>query len=161
MSKLFKIALLAVAIAISASATATTTAFAADRPDSGSLLRESAPPPTLRPQQLLPLIEPQQPQKEIKTTGVRVKVSGFTFTGNTIFSGEELTALMSGYIGKELTLAELNTAAATITNAYRAKGYFLASANIPPQTIKSEAPIVIEIIEGVLEEVRQTGATPR
>ena len=155
-----KIALLAAAIAISVTAT-TATAFAADRPDSGSLLRESAPPPSLRPQQLLPKIEPQQPQKEIETAGVRVKVSGFTFTGNTVFSVEELTALMSGYIGKELTLAELNTAAATITNAYRARGYFLASANIPPQTIKSEAPIVIEIIEGVLEEVRQTGATPR
>ena len=43
MSKLLKIALLAAAIAISA--TATTNAIAADRPDSGSLLRESAPPP--------------------------------------------------------------------------------------------------------------------
>ena len=166
MPKLFKIALFAAALALSAAAiaissAATTTAFAADRPDSGSLLRESAPPPTLRPQQLLPKIEPQQPQKEAETSGVRVRVSGFTFTGNTVFSGKELAALMSGYIGKELTLAELNTAAATITNAYRAKGYFLASANIPPQTIKSEAPIVIEIIEGVLEEVRQTGATPR
>ena len=125
MSASLKIALLAATIAIA------TTAFAADRPDSGSLLRESAPPPTLRPQQQLPKIEPQQPQKEVDTSGVRVKVSGFTFTGNTVFSGEELTALMSGFVGKELTLAELNGAAATITNAYRAKGYFLASANIP------------------------------
>ncbi len=155
MPKLLKIALLAAAVALSvATMAATTTAFAADRPDSGSLLRESAPPPTLRPQQLLPKIEPQQPQKEAETSGVRVRVSGFTFTGNTVFSGKELAALMSGYIGKELTLAELNTAAASITSAYRARGYFLASANIPPQTIKSEAPIVIEIIEGVLEGVR-------
>jgi hemolysin activation/secretion protein len=148
MSMPFKIALLAATIAIA------TTAFAADRPDSGSLLRESAPPPTLRPQQPLPKIEPQQPQKEVETSGVRVKVSGFTFTGNTVFSGEELTALMSGFVGKELTLAELNAAAATITNAYRAKGYFLASANIPPQTIKTDAPIIIEIVEGILEGVR-------
>ena len=131
-----------------------TGAFASDRPDSGSLLREIAPPPTLRPQQQLPVIEPKQQQKGFETAGVRVKVSGFTFTGNTLFSNAELSALMSGYIGKELTLAELNAAAATITDAYRAKGYFLASANIPPQTIKSEAPIVIEIIEGVLEGVR-------
>ena len=144
----FRIALLAATIAIA------TTAFAADRPDSGSLLRESAPPPTLRPQQQLPKIEPQQPQKEVETSEVRVKVSGFTFTGNTVFSGEELTALMSGFVGKELTLAELNAAAAIITNAYRAKGYFLASANIPPQTIKTDAPIIIEIVEGILEGVR-------
>ena len=148
MPALFRIALLAATIAI------TTTAFAADRPDSGSLLRESAPPPTLRPQQQLPKIEPLQPQQEVETSGVRVKVSGFTFTGNTVFSGEELTALMSGFVGKELTLVELNGAAAEITAAYRAKGYFLASAIIPPQTIKSDAPIAIEIIEGVLEGVR-------
>ena len=148
MSASLKIALLAAIFAIAA------TAFAADRPDSGSLLRESAPPPTLRPQQQLPKIEPLQPQKEVDTTGVRVKISGFTFTSNTVFSGEELTALMSGYIGKELTLAELNAAVATITNAYRAKGYFLASANIPPQTIKTDAPIIIEIVEGILEGVR-------
>jgi hemolysin activation/secretion protein len=139
---------------IAATIAACTTAFAAERPDSGSLLREIAPSPTLRPQQQLPLIEPQQEQKEPEPSGVRVKVSGFTFIGNTIFSLEELTALMSPYIGKELTLSELKDAAAKITNAYRAKGYFLASVNIPPQTIKSEAPIVIEIIEGVLEGVR-------
>ena len=148
MSVSFKIALLAATIVI------TTSAFAADRPDSGTLLRESTPPPTLRPQPQLPKIEPQQPQKEVDTTGVRVKVSGFTFTGNTVFSVEELTALMSGYIGKELTLAELNSAAATITDAYRARGYFLASANIPPQTIKADATIIIEIVEGILEGVR-------
>jgi hemolysin activation/secretion protein len=148
MSLLSKALLIAAAIAISAAA------FAADRPDSGSLLRESAPPPTLRPQEHAPKILPPLQQKEVAPAGLRVKVSGFTFTGNTVFSHEELTSLMSGYIGKELTLAELNAAAATITNAYRAKGYFLASANIPPQTIKSEAPIVIEIIEGVLEGVR-------
>jgi hemolysin activation/secretion protein len=145
---LSKILLIAAVIAISVSA------FAADRPDSGSLLRESAPPPKLAPQQQLPKIAPQQEQKETTTDGVRVKVSGFTFIGNTIFTRDELTALMSGYIGKELTLAELTNAAATITNAYRAKGYFLASAHIPPQTIKSESSIIIEIIEGVLEGVR-------
>ena len=144
----FKIVFLAAIVAIA------TSAVAADRPDSGSLLREITPPPTLRQQQQLPMIEPQQPQKEVETSGVRVKVSGFTFTGNTVFSGEELTALMSGYIGKELTLVELNGAAATITNAYRAKGYFLASATIPPQTIKTGAPIIITIVEGILEGVR-------
>ncbi len=148
MSVSFKIALLAATIVIA------TSAFAADRPDSGTLLRESTPPPPLRHQEQAPKILPQQQPKEVAPSGVRVKVSGFTFTGNTLFSTAELTALMSGYIGKELTLAELDSAAATITNAYRARGYFLASANIPPQTIKADAPIIFEIVEGILEGVR-------
>lgn len=131
-----------------------TTAFAADRPDSGSILRESAPPPSLKPQQELPKIAPQQQPKEAAPSGVRVKVTGFTFSGNTVFTSAELSEILAGYIGKELTLGELNAAAAEITTAYRARGYFLASATIPPQTVKSDAPILITIVEGVLEGVR-------
>jgi hemolysin activation/secretion protein len=131
------------------------TAGAADVPNAGQLLRESAPPPSLKQQQEPPKIEPLQQQKEAAPhEGVRVRVSGFTFTGNTVISSAELTALLSGYIGKELTFAELNDAAATITNAYRARGYFLASVIIPPQTIKANAPILIQIVEGVLEGIR-------
>lgn len=128
-------------------------AMATDRPDSGTFLRESAPPP-VTPLKDLPKIQKPPEHKEQPLSGVRVKVSGFTFTGNTIFSSAELSALLANYLGKELTLDELNIAAAKITNAYRARGYFLASAFIPPQTIKADAPILIEVIEGILEGVR-------
>jgi hemolysin activation/secretion protein len=143
----FKIAILAATITA-------TTAFAADRPDSGTLLRESLPPQVVKPHQEFPQITKPAEQKQQAPSGVRVKVSGFTFTGNTIFTTAEISAMVAGYIGKELTLAELNSVADEITAAYRSKGYFLASALIPPQTIKADAPIAIEIIEGVLEGVR-------
>lgn len=129
-------------------------AAAADIPDAGRLLRESTPPPAMKPQEPPPKIVPLPQPKAAEPSGVRVKVAGFTFTGNTVFTTAELTAILAAYIGRELTLAELNGAAAEITNAYRAKGYFLASALVPPQTIKPDAPVVIEIIEGVLEEIR-------
>ena len=147
MSAPFKIAVLTVTMI-------TSVAFAADIPDSGRLLRESAPPATLAPRQQLPQIQQPVEQKAPAPSGVKVKVTGFVFIGNTLFSNAELTALLVGYVGKELTLAELNGVAAEVTAAYRARGYFLASANIPPQTIKADAPIIIEIIEGVLEGVR-------
>ena len=134
--------------------TITTTALAADRPDSGTLLRESAPPATLRPQQEAPRIVPKPQPAEAAPGGVRVKVTGFSFSGNTVFTGAELATLMAGYVGTELTLADLNNAAAEITAAYRARGFFLASAIIPPQTIKADSPVVMEIIEGILEGVR-------
>jgi hemolysin activation/secretion protein len=134
-------------------ATASVT-FAADIPDSGRLLRESTPPPSVAPRQEPPKIHKPLEPKEQAPAGIKVKVSGFTFSGNSVFSSAELSALMSGYIGKELTLPELNAAVAEITAAYRAKGYFLASAILPPQTIKPDAPIIVEIIEGVLEGVR-------
>lgn len=129
-------------------------AAAAERPDSGTLLRESAPPPTLKPQQEPPKIAPPQELKEIAPGGVRVKVAGFSFNGNTVFTNEGLAALVAGYVGKELTFAELNDATAKITTAYRGKGYFLTSATIPPQTVKADKPILIKIVEGVLEGIR-------
>jgi len=131
-----------------------TTAVAADIPDSGRLLRENVLPPSVAPRKELPKVNIPVEQKEQAPSGVRVKVQSFVFTGNTVFSNSELSVFMTSYIGKELTLAELNAAAATITAVYREKGYFLAQAIIPPQTIKSEAPIIIQIIEGVLDGVR-------
>ena len=128
-------------------------AVAAGLPDSGLLLREITPPPTLRPQEQPQGIVPLQKPKEVEPSGVRVRVVGFSFVGNTVFTSAQLTMLMSDSVGKELTLAELNAAAAVITNAYRDKGYFLASAFIPPQTIKPDTLIIISVVEGALEGV--------
>lgn len=148
MSAPFKLILMCSVLSIS------TVAFAADVPDSGRLLRESTPPPSVAPRQEPPILQKPVVQKEQAPAGIKVKVSSFSFKGNTVFSNEKLAALMSSYVGKEMTLAELNAAVSVITNAYRAQGYFLASVNIPPQTIKPDMPITVEIIEGVLEGIR-------
>ena len=68
-------------------------------------------------------------------------VAGFRFTGNTAFSQEELAGLLAAYAGRELTLADLEEAAARITRFYREQGYFLASAHVPLQ----------EVVDGVVE----------
>jgi len=148
MSVPFKLLITGAMLAIAMSA------GAADRPDAGTLLRESASPPSVKQQEQPPKITPPQQPKEVAPSGVRVKVTGFVFSGNTVFTNEYLSAILAGYIGKELTFEELNAAAAEITKAYRAKGYFLASALIPPQTVKSDAPIMIQVVEGLLEGVR-------
>ncbi len=126
-------------------------AFAADIPDAGRMLRESTPPPSLEPQKEAPTFQSPERQKEQNESGTLLKVTGFTFTGNTLFSSDELSRLMSGCINKEMTFSGLNEASAAITNAYRQKGYFLASTFFPPQTIQPGDPLLIEIIEGVLD----------
>ncbi len=136
-----------------ASAMTVCSAFAADIPDAGRMLRESVPPPSLDPQKEAPTFhDPERPKKEAEKS-TRLKVTGFTFVGNTLFSNDQLSKLMSGCIGKEMTFAGLNEACTAITNAYRKKGYFLASPIFPPQTIKPGDPLVIEVIEGVLENI--------
>ena len=128
-------------------------AFAADMPDAGRLLKENTPPASLAPQQTLPPLQKQVTPEEQLQGGTRIMVSGFIFIGNTLFSSNELAAMMSGCIGKEMTLTELNTAIATITRKYREKGCFLASVFFPPQSIKPGMPLIIEVVEGVLENI--------
>ncbi len=133
--------------------TASTT-FAANLPDAGQLLKESTPRPSFVPQHALPDHQKQISQGKQHQSTTRITVTGFTFTGNTLFSDSELSTLMADYKGQELTLTELDHAALTITNAYRKKGYFLASVFFPPQTLTPGTPLVIEVMEGVLETIR-------
>ena len=93
--------ILAISIALA------TTASGTDRPDAGTLLRESTPPPLARPQPETPKLVPQQRLQDGTADGVKVKAAGFTFDGNTLFTGEQLSTLLAGYVGQELTLAQL------------------------------------------------------
>ncbi|MCX6178543.1 MAG: hypothetical protein NT163_04100 [Chlorobiales bacterium] len=131
----------------------TSTAFTADLPDAGRLLKENTPPTSLLPQQAPPPLQTQVTHDKPAQDGMRVKVSGFIFKGNTLFSNSELAELMSSSLGKEMTIAELNAAASAITNKYREKGCFLASVFFPPQSIKPGMPLTIEVVEGILENI--------
>jgi len=127
--------------------------FSGVLPDAGQVLKENTPQSTLVPQQALPPFQKQVTPEEHVPSGARIKVSGFIFTGNTLFSSNELAALMSGSIGKEMTFAELDAAASAITIKYREKGCFLASVFFPPQSIKPGMPLIIEVVEGILENI--------
>jgi hemolysin activation/secretion protein len=135
--------------------------FAAELPDAGRLLKESSLPPSLAPQHTPPDLPQQVKPLEPKKSDTKIKVSSFTFTGNTIFSCDELSDIMAGYRNKELTLSELEIAIATVTNAYRKRGYFLASPFIPPQTVAPGGTLIIEVQEGVLEEIHVETTTAK
>ncbi|MEI8102685.1 MAG: ShlB/FhaC/HecB family hemolysin secretion/activation protein [Chlorobium sp.] len=127
--------------------------FAANLPDAGRLLKESAPPPATFHQQMPPDLPQQSKTVEQKGDPTKIRVSYFVFTGNTIFSCCELSALMAAYKGKEMTLAELEIAASAITHAYKKRGYFLASVLFPPQTVTQGGILIIEVREGILENI--------
>ncbi len=130
-------------------------AIAIDIPDSGRLLRESAPQPAIRPPDKEPVVDSTAKKPALPDSGgIRVLVSDFVFRGNTLISTDELNRIMEPYKGKELTLAELEKAVEKITRAYRNKGYPFVNATIPPQAIKPGAPVAVDIAEGKLEEMR-------
>ncbi|WP_345979339.1 ShlB/FhaC/HecB family hemolysin secretion/activation protein [Sulfurimonas sp. HSL3-2] len=123
--------------------------FAADIPNSGTILNEIKP--ALKPveKKALPVMPSQEYAAPI--TGddtVKVLVKKFEIQNNTVFSTEVLHELIKEYEGKELTLLEIKKVAEIITKYYRSHGYFVARAYIPVQDLHDNI-VKIFIIEGV------------
>jgi hemolysin activation/secretion protein len=83
-------------------------------------------------------------------------VKGFTFSGNTAFSRAELEALTQSYVGRELTLTDLEEVAGVVADHYKRKGYTLASTYVPQQQIRFGI-VDIAILEGRIGEISVTG----
>jgi hemolysin activation/secretion protein len=86
-----------------------------------------------------------------------VRVTGFRFTGVTVFDVVELHALVEDAVGLELTLSDLEVRAARITARYRERGYLLARAYVPEQDIE-DGVVEIAVSEGRIGRVQVNGA---
>ena len=87
----------------------------------------------------------------------QVLVERFVVEGSTVFSEAELAAAVDPFVGKSLTLAELQQAADAVTQLYLNAGYLTSEAVLPPQEV--EAGLVrLRVIEGFLEEIRVEGS---
>jgi len=117
-------------------------------PDSGSVIRETREPFRLPPPS--PDLAPRPPEPKPALGAqpkLRVKVAAFTFTGNTLIPEDELRPKVQEFVGKELNFEGLNDAATEVRAYYRSRGYFLAQAYLPEQTIRNGV-VEITIIEG-------------
>ncbi len=85
-----------------------------------------------------------------------IRVQSFTFSGNTIFSDQQIRKRLKPFENKTISAEELQNAASQITLAYVREGYINSGAVIPDQTIKYGI-ITIEIIEGSLDAITITG----
>ena len=101
------------------------------------------PPP---PPALMPRVPDPKPALGAQPK-LSVKVSGFTFSGNTLIPSEELNEKVKEFVGKDLNFEGLNDAATEVRAYYRSRGYFLAQAYLPEQTIRGGV-VEITIIEG-------------
>lgn len=102
------------------------------------------------------VIFPRDVPREPRAEGRRFLVSGFTFKGNTVFPEALLRRIVERHLDLELTLAELDRIADTVTAYYRVQGLTVARAFIPVQRVE-DGLVTIQIIEGRVQSVAFKG----
>src|SRR5690349_12945047 len=134
-------------------ATASCASLAQQRPDAGQVLEQSREPLRIPPPAEPVLPRPPEPKPALPVSPqLRVLVKQFVFSGNTIYSSEQLREVTKQYVGKELNFEGLNDAATDVRAYYRSRGYFLAQAYLPQQAIKNGV-VQIGVIEGRIGQV--------
>jgi hemolysin activation/secretion protein len=111
------------------------------------------PPPSELLQPSQPLPTPEQPLPEILQT---FTVKQFQVIGSTVFSQKKLAEVLSDFINKPITFAQLLEVRSKITELYIQQGYITSGAYIPEQTL-TDGVVKIEVIEGKLEDIQITG----
>ena len=122
------------------------------KPDTGSIL-EGLKQPAVAPQPSAPVLpHVDEPRPALGAPGLKVDVTAFKVSGNTLFSSEVLLATVKEFVGKEQNIDGLNDAATKLRAYYRERGYFLAQAYLPQQEIKGGV-IEIAVIEARIGKV--------
>jgi hemolysin activation/secretion protein len=127
-------------------------ALAQVRPDAGSVLEQMKPPPVAPAPSTDVLPRVVEPKPALGAPGLKVTVTAFRITGNTIYPEDALAATVREFVGKEQNIDGLNDAATKVRAYYRERGYFLVQAYLPQQEIKGGV-VEIAVIEARIGKV--------
>lgn len=108
-------------------------------------------PPSL----VLPPVGP--PPRDTLSSGVRVFVRRFEFTGNSVFSDKELAQVTRPYVNRIITSEELQELRYQLSLYYVNRGYINSGAVIPDQRVV-DGVIHMQIIEGTLSKIAISGS---
>ncbi len=87
---------------------------------------------------------------------VHFKLADIKIVGAKTIPASQFRPLYAGLIGKDVTLGDILDVADKIEAAYRARGYLLVRAYVPPQRVRDGA-FTINIVEGYLSTVTVQG----
>ncbi|MGH8734175.1 MAG: ShlB/FhaC/HecB family hemolysin secretion/activation protein, partial [Burkholderiales bacterium] len=123
-------------------------------PDAGAILEQQREPlrlPPPPPDEIRPRPPEPKPALPVSPT-LKVHIARFNFSGNTLFTDEQLREVVQDFVGKELDFEGLNDAATKVRAYHRERGYFLAQAYLPQQAIRGGV-VEIAVIEGRVGQV--------
>lgn len=120
-----------------------------ERPD---IFEQQPFKPQEQPKLNLPAIEPPELKDKQISKVLEFKLESVTFSGNTVFSNEQLQTLVKPYVGKVIDTLDIQQIKNLITKHYIDNGYLNSGAVIPDQDIQGGI-LEIKIVEGDLTDV--------
>jgi len=115
--------------------------------------QQSPQGPTARPRLPMPQFARPKEQGDSKPLFVLRHVS---ITGAVAIPQERLVTAYQPYVGKKVSQADLAAIAAAVSDVYRAAGFHLSRAIVPPQDIQ-RGQLRIQVIEGSITELALKG----
>nr|WP_314487132.1 ShlB/FhaC/HecB family hemolysin secretion/activation protein [uncultured Pseudomonas sp.] len=128
-------------------------AVAQTLPDAGVILQQVEPSLPSPSPSAAPAVEVQSGGQAPLPESPPFLVNELLITGNTLFSADELHALVAQEEGRPMTLLQIDALAGRITAFYQQQGYPLARAIIPAQTV-SEGVVKILVVEARYGQVQ-------
>ena len=89
-----------------------------------------------------------KPKLQDDKSAKKVIIKSFKIEGNAHINSKLLLSLLNAYKNKKLSFEDMQVAASIVTKEYRKKGYIVARAYIPVQSISDDV-LEISVIEGV------------
>lgn len=101
-------------------------------------------------------LPPLEKQDDVISRGNSIVIKQVLFTGNTVFSQQELEAVTQEYLNREIHASDVESIRRKISQHYADQGYINSGAVLESQSLTSGV-LTLKIIEGKLVDVRQTG----
>jgi hemolysin activation/secretion protein len=128
--------------------------------NAGRVLESTPPPPAESKKDANVLPATAAPRPAASADGPTLMVKGFQITGNTIFTTEELQALLRPWVGKEAGTDQLLDAAEAVKNRYKDAGFFLTQVFVPAQEVP-DGVVTLRVLEARIGETHAEVTTTR
>jgi len=142
---------------LSAALLAVTSAHAqTSRPTAGQLLQQTAPTPPPVENRNQGVTAPTLPAQQPSASTATILVKTIRFSGNEHIDEASLRGAIPQVAQLEGTaagMAQLDALALAVTHYYRQRGYFVAVAYVPRQTV-DDGVVTIAVLEGRLDQTR-------
>ena len=127
-------------------------------PDAGTMQQQIDRERAIKLPKQAPLVE-VAPQALTSLPGEAITVKAFVFKGNSLLTSEQLAPIVAGYLGRSISFADLQQAAAAVANAYREAGW-VVRVFLPAQDV-TEGSVTIEVVEAVFGGIKLEGILPK